>query len=96
MHGFVNLGDVNEQLLKLEQKMCTDEHQPELATHMLTLMVRGIFFKLEFPYASFPTLGIGCHCLICREVIVILLQVLQVNCCTGLCGRLFGGWKSLV
>ena len=57
VHGFVNLGGVNEQLLKLEKDLSNDEPPLELATHMLTLMVRGVFIKLEFPYASFPTTG---------------------------------------
>ena len=58
--GFVNLGSINDQLQALEEKTTslTDKPATELATHMLTLMVRGIFFKLEFPYASFPTQGI--------------------------------------
>ncbi len=56
LHGFVNLGDVNQQLMKLEQSIDKDEPS-KLATHMLTLMVRGIFIKLEYPYASFPTTG---------------------------------------
>lgn len=29
----------------------------ELATHILCTMVRGIFIKLEFPLAHFPTNG---------------------------------------
>ena len=57
VHGFVNLGGVNEQLLKLEKDLSNDEPPLELATHMLTLMVRGVFIKLEFPYTSFPTTG---------------------------------------
>ena len=28
-----------------------------IATHMLTVMIWGIFIKLEFPYANFPTQG---------------------------------------
>ena len=60
MHGFVNLGDINQKLLKLEQEIDGGEANVQLATHtcMLTLMVRGIFIKLEYPYASFPTTGI--------------------------------------
>ena len=57
LHGFINLGDVNEQLLQLEEQTVNDKPHVELATHMLTLMVRGIFTKLEYPYASFPTAG---------------------------------------
>ena len=55
--GFVNIGDVGNQLSQLEERCGTDvhlQHQP-IATHMLVLMVRGIFFKLEYPYARFPT-----------------------------------------
>ena len=29
----------------------------KVATHMLAFMVRGIFTKLKFPYAYFPTKG---------------------------------------
>ena len=39
MHGFVNLGNVNQELLKLEQEIEKDEGNIQLATHMLTLMV---------------------------------------------------------
>ena len=56
LHGFVNLGDVNSDLQKLECQVAGDTIPSEsIATHMLTLMVRGIFFKMEFPYANFPT-----------------------------------------
>ncbi len=49
--GFVNLGDINEQLQELE-KDTQSAQQPHknLATHMLTVMARGIFLKLEFPF----------------------------------------------
>ena len=29
-----------------------------VASHVLVLMIRGIFFKLQFPYAHFDTEGI--------------------------------------
>ena len=56
LHGFVNLGDINSELQVLE-KQVRDIASPSsnIATHILTLMVRGIFIKLEFPYANFPT-----------------------------------------
>ena len=57
LHGFVNLGDVNNQLRQLEIQADTKKPHECLATQMLTVMVRGIFIKLEFPYASFPTQG---------------------------------------
>ena len=55
--GFVNLGDVNEQLQEFERLAGSDKLVDQIGTHMLTLMVRGIFTKLEFPYANFPTTG---------------------------------------
>ena len=57
LHGFINLGDVNDKLQELEQHAESGKPLVQFATHMLTLMVRGIFTKLEFPYASFPTPG---------------------------------------
>ena len=53
--GFVNLGDINQQLLILERQ--EDEHPP-VAKQILALMVRGMMFKLEFPYAHFGTCGV--------------------------------------
>ena len=57
--GFVNLGSINNQLIELELQQhqvsdSTSEHPP-IATHMLVVMVRGIFVRLNFPYAHFPT-----------------------------------------
>ena len=53
--GFTDLGDINNELLQLENNT---EHPP-IATHVLVLMVRGIFFKMESPYAHFGTDGIS-------------------------------------
>ena len=57
LHGFTNLGDVNNQLRELEKQANSGKQYDSFATQMLTLMVRGVFIKLEFPYASFPTKG---------------------------------------
>lgn len=56
LHGFVILVDINSELQVLE-KQVRDIASPcsNIATHILTLMVRGIFIKLEFSYANFPT-----------------------------------------
>ena len=55
--GFVNLTDINQHLCTLERN-CTNEddeaHLPQLATHLLVFMVRGICSSLKFPYAQFP------------------------------------------
>ena len=49
---FTDLGEVNNQLIEQERK------HPAIATHVLAVMVRGISFKLEFPYTHFSTDGI--------------------------------------
>ena len=53
MIGFVNLGDTDNKLLQFENAMCGDESQQDLASSMLVFMVRGIFFKMNYPYAQF-------------------------------------------
>ena len=44
--GFVNLGEVNDQLSKFEREASnnTEQSNGEIATHILTIMIRGIFF----------------------------------------------------
>ena len=56
--GFTNLGEVNNQLDKFNQ-LCLSENEPkpEVASHMLLFMVRGMFSSLQFPYAHFATQG---------------------------------------
>ena len=56
--GFVNLGDINNRLLEFENALhyCDDDNDKfPLATSMLVLMVRGLFCKLNFPYAQFAS-----------------------------------------
>ncbi len=53
--GFIELGEVNNHLTQLEQA-CTHQDTPHpVATHVLALMVRGIFSTLRFPFAHFPS-----------------------------------------
>ena len=55
--GFINLGDVNNQLLRFQCSQTSDTDNslpPPVAKHMLVFMVRGLFSKLEFPYVQFP------------------------------------------
>ena len=52
--GFVNFGNTNNELLSLVDG-CS---QPPVAKHMLAFMVRGIFIRLTFPYAQYPTTDI--------------------------------------
>ena len=57
MIGFCNLGDVNEHLLQFERSLSesddtsASENSPKT---MMVFMVRGLFSKLQFPYAQFP------------------------------------------
>ena len=40
-------------------EMAASTSSPQVATHVLTLMVRGIFSSLHFPLANFPTAGVA-------------------------------------
>ena len=51
--GFVDLGSTNNRLLELENALSGGKIQPKLAVTMLVLMVRGLFCKLNYPYAQF-------------------------------------------
>ena len=54
--GFTSLGDVNDMLLNVEQKCNANNSQhPPVSKNIFVLLVRGLFFKLEFPYAHFGT-----------------------------------------
>lgn len=55
--GFVNLGDVNNHLLKFEQSIQSvgSKLTKPLAKCMLVFLVRGLFTNLQFPYAQFAT-----------------------------------------
>jgi len=55
MIGFVHLGSINDHLLRIEQEK--DKPHPPIANHVLVIMVRGLFFKFEFPLAHYPTRG---------------------------------------
>ena len=57
--GFIDLGTINNTLLKFESLLSDDSNQPmPVANHMLTFMVWGLFIHLQFPYAYYPTGGI--------------------------------------
>ena len=58
--GFVNLGDIANHLQDLEQQLQTsNESSPPLATTVFVFMVRGLFIKLNFPYATFPAKSVS-------------------------------------
>ena len=55
--GFTNVGDINNVLDRMEQP--DSKPRPNISTHMLLFMVRGMFSTLEYPYAHFATKGIS-------------------------------------
>lgn len=93
--GFVNIGEINNQLLDYEQICLKDEHKPQLASHMLVFMVRGILSDLKFPYAQFSCTSItgdqlyslvwGCV----RRLEAAGLKVLATTCDGGSSNRKF-------
>eukprot|EP00731_Ephydatia_muelleri_P014320 Em0008g40a len=52
--GFANMGDINNHLAKLEASLVSGDTSPPLAKTMVVIMIRGIFSKLQYPYAQFP------------------------------------------
>ena len=52
--GFCNLGKINDELLQYER---SEDVHPPVAKQILAVMVRGLFFKFEFPLAHFSTEG---------------------------------------
>ena len=57
--GFMNLGNINNRLLEFEHAMSGGHSELSLASSMLVLMVRGLFFKLNYPYAQFACDSLG-------------------------------------
>ena len=56
--GYVNLGNVENQLLLLEENKKVTNY---VATHMLTFMIRGISTSLNYPLAHFATTKFICR-----------------------------------
>ena len=54
--GYTYLGDINDHLMQFEQSLShsSTPATPKLAKTMMVFMVRGLFNKLQFPYAQFP------------------------------------------
>jgi len=60
--GFVDFGEqcLDKRFQELKRRCKQDSRLGEriVATHMLVLMVRGIYFKMDVPIAQFPTTGL--------------------------------------
>ena len=58
--GFVDFGEEHFDKQFQELRRCKKHlliNDRVVATHMLLLMIRGIFFKMDVPIAQFPTTG---------------------------------------
>ena len=51
--GFVNIGDINNQLLDFQAAIDSGEPSPSLASTVIVFMVRGLLHKFAYPYAQF-------------------------------------------
>ena len=58
--GFTNLGDINCHLDQFERSLETNTiSECSMAKTMLVIMVRGLFTKLQYPYAQFPSVKLS-------------------------------------
>lgn len=59
--GFVDLGSINNQLAKFERSLMsnTSSHSLPLAKSIVVFFVCGLFTKLKFPYAQFPSMNLS-------------------------------------
>ena len=55
--GFCSLDNVNEELEKLSDVDRATAREPELATHIIVFMVRGIMCKANLPFLWYPCAG---------------------------------------
>ncbi len=56
--SIVDANHLSELFCVLDRiKICAGQPDPNLAKQVLVVMVRGIMFKLDFPYAHFATCG---------------------------------------
>lgn len=58
--GFVEPGDINNELLQIERSLDdTNDLTDTIAKQVLVFMVRGLFASVDFPYAQYTTRGIS-------------------------------------
>ena len=55
MIGFCHLGSITDDLMRCERG---EGSHPPVAKYVLAIMVRGLFFKFDFPLAHFSTEGV--------------------------------------
>lgn len=93
--GFIDVGDVNNELLQFERSFQSSENarsfqssenarlQERVAKYMLVFMVRGIFINLKFPFAQFATRNLSADLLVwgtIQKLEAADLKVMSVTC----------------
>ena len=58
--GFCDMGNVNNELNKFD-KYFKGSAEAEMATHVLTLMARGLFKHFNYPVAYYASVGFSSH-----------------------------------
>ena len=53
--GFVNIGNINNQILEFKTMMKSGGGSPSLASTMMMFMVRGLLHKFDYPYTQFAS-----------------------------------------
>ena len=84
--GFTNVWTINDDLLRLERDCQGDSGPPPVTTHLLVLMVRGLFFNIYFLFAHFASTNISADLLfpIVWEAIHMIESIgLKVICITS-------------
>ena len=51
--GFVNISNINNQILEFEAITESGGENPSLAASMMVFMVRGLLHKFNYPYSQF-------------------------------------------
>ena len=82
--GFVDLDSVTNEIEKLERLCSKDVPDKEIATHVMAVMVRGIYTNLLFTIAYFPTKAITSDI-----IFPIAWNAVSSLECIGLCVRCF-------
>ena len=59
--GFTDFGEVNNEIQEFEMRANRNTSNKPIATHVLTLLVRGINFRMQYPVAYYASTGLKGH-----------------------------------
>ena len=83
--GFVNLGEVNNHLMRFEGDVVGEEEElQQLANSMVVFMVWALFYNINFPYVQFATLVLialsyTCYMFISRFILLYYVVVMLLR-----------------